>query len=356
MGFYDALQLDPAGLKQKIRNAQQSGEKRKMIAAIVVRSVLLVLFSTVMISPAASIFGQENSCMAVALLCILLGIRFVDFGYRIGDSLAALALAFALLLAAPAAAAAVPPVFGILIHTAALFVILYLTSQKPEMGNAGLYTFSYIYLAGNPVSGVLLEKRALLTLLGWILCGSILYAKHRRKNQNVHITEIIKKFRFSDPIICWQIQLALGVGILLGLGSWLNIRRMMWAAFACSSILGCYSPNPAQVKERFNQRMAGTLIGTLAFFVLYQILPTEIQGMVGILGGLLVGFCTEYRYKTACNALGALLVASGAYGLGQSVFLRIFQNLTGVIFACLFLVVFQKLTQRYRADSLQAEG
>lgn len=61
------------------------------------------------------------------------------FQYCIGDSLIALA-------------AVLPPVFLIPLHFAAFFAVLYMTTQRPEMGNVGLYSFAYIYLTGNPVA------------------------------------------------------------------------------------------------------------------------------------------------------------------------------------------------------------
>ncbi len=342
MRFYDALQLDPSCLKQKIRAAEQPKERRKLTAAMAARSVLIVLFAIVMISPVSKVFGPENSAMAVAMFCILLGLRFVDFGYCIGDSLLNLALVFLLLLLAPPAAAHANLLLAAVIHCSAFFSILFMTSFRPEMGNAGIYTFAYIYLSGNPVTGPLLWKRALLTLVGYVLCAAILFAKHRGKNQAVRFRDMAAQFRLADKKTQWQIQLALGVGVLLALGSFLNWQRMMWAAFACGSILGCYTAEAPEAKERFSQRMAGTVAGSLIFFLIYRLVPEALRPLLGPLGGLCLGFCTDYRYKTASNCLGALLMATGLYGLGGSVFLRVLNNFLGAAFGYVFLVLYQK--------------
>ncbi len=354
MGFYNALQLDPGFLKQKIRTAEQPKERHKLMIALVVRSFLVVLFAVIMISPVAGIFGAENSAMAVALLCILLGIRFVDFGYCIRDSLINLAIAFFLLLAAPSFAATVHPLLAVPIHVCAFFVILFMTSQKPEMGNAGLYTFAYIYLSGNPVSGELFRNRAILTLIGYAICGSILFAKHRKKNANTSFLSTVKKARISDPVLQWQLQLALGIGILLSMGSLLGLKRTMWAGYACGSVLGCYAVSSDGVKERFSQRMIGTLAGSAIFFVIYSVIPENMQPMLGMVGGFCLGLCSDYRFKTACNCLGALMIASSIYGMHQSVLLRVMNNLIGVVFACIFLYLFRKVMNACLNKSVSA--
>lgn len=346
MRFYDALQLDPSVLKKKIRAAEQPKEKRKFTAAMIARSFLIVIFAIALISPVAPIFGPENSAMAVALFCILLGLRFVDFGYCIKDSLINLAVVFLLLLLAPVAAAHTNVVLAAVIHCAAFFVILFMTSDSPEMGNAGLYTFAYIYLSGNPVTGDLLWKRALLTFVGYVICAAILYGKHRKKNQSVRFWDMVKNFSISRKVTQWHMQLALGVGIILALGSFFGLPRMMWAAFACGSILGCYSATAVEAKSRVAQRMVGAIAGSLIFFVAFQLTPISLRPIFGPLGGIILGFCTDYRFKTASNCLGALFMANGIYGLNQSVVLRIGNNLIGVIFGFVFLVLYQKVMSK----------
>ncbi len=346
MRFYDALQLDPSILKQKIRAAEQPMERRKLMVAIAARSLLTVLFAILMIAPVSPVFGPENSAMAVALFCILLGIRFVDFGYCIGDSLVNLAVVFSLLWIAPSAAARVNPILAAIIHILAFFTIIFMTSDRPEMGNAGIYTFAYIFLSGNPVWGNTLLKRGLLTLAGYVLCGAILFAKHRKKNTDVRFKDKIMAFRLSDSKSIWQIQLVLGVALILTLGSAFHLPRMMWAAFACGSILGYYSATAAQVKVRMGQRLVGAVAGSVIYFVVYQILPESMHSLLGPLGGFCLGFCTDYRFKTACNCIGALFMATAVFGLQQSVILRVMNNLLGIVFGYVFLLLFQKVVNK----------
>lgn len=351
MRFYDALQLDPAVLKPKIRAAETVLERRKLQIALVLRSALIVAFAIALISPVSTLFGAENTPMAVALFCILLGIRFVDFSYCIKDSMVNLAITFLLLLIAPVVADHANPFLAVLIHFSAFFTILLMTCHVPEMGNGGLYSFAYIYLTGNPVTGILFWKRALLTLLGYLLCGAILFVKHRKKNSSVRFVQVVRQFHLSNKKSRWQFRMALGVSLVLTLGNWLQVERFMWMGFACGTLLSAY-PYVTNVRERVFQRILGAVAGSLIFFAISVATPKEFHSILGPLGGFCLGFCTDYRYKTAINCLGALMLASGLYGIEKAVTLRIFDTLLGVIFGSIFIFLHSQLVDR-RFDAVE---
>ena len=83
------------------------------------RSVLIVAFAIVFISLLSKVFGADNTPLAVALFCMMLGIRFVNFEYCIGDSLVALAAVLTILVLAPTAATVLPPLLLVPMHFAA---------------------------------------------------------------------------------------------------------------------------------------------------------------------------------------------------------------------------------------------
>lgn len=235
--FYDALQLDPSILKRRIAACETKKEKNFYRAAMAVRSALIVAFAILFISLLSGLFGADNTPMAVALFCMLLGIRFVNFEYCAGDSLAGLAL--------------VAP-----LHFAAFFALLFLTSQRPEMGNGGIYSFAYIYLTGNPVAGEALARRGLMALAGWLLCGAILLAKHRGRHADTRFHHLVRRFRLSRPECLWRLRMALGVSLVLAAGQVFGVERFMWMGFACGSLQSEY-PLPGSAAVRFWQRIAG---------------------------------------------------------------------------------------------------
>ena len=342
MKFYDALQLDPSILKRKIAASDARREKTYYWLAIAVRSVLIVAFAIVFISLLSGVFGADNTPLAVALFCMMLGIRFVNFEYCIGDSLVTLAAVLAILVLVPSAAAVLPPVLLIPLHFAAFFALLCMTTQRPEMGNGGLYSFAYIYLTGNPVMGEALVRRGLLALVGYLICGAILFAKHRDQHRATRFHHVVRRFDLSVPVHLWQLRMALGVSLVLSAGQIFGVERFMWMGFACASLLSEY-PYSGNTFTRFWQRIVGAVAGSCGFFVLYLLTPETFHEWMGPLGGLCLGFCTDYRYKTAMNCFGALMLGAGIYGLQGAVVLRIVDTLLGVTFGLAFAAIFHRL-------------
>lgn len=70
---------------------------------------------------------------------MMLGIRFVNFDYCIGDSLITLAAVLAILVFVPSIAAVVPPVFLIPLHFAAFLAVLFMTTSARKWAMA-VYT------------------------------------------------------------------------------------------------------------------------------------------------------------------------------------------------------------------------
>lgn len=350
MKFYDILQWDPQITKGMLRKSTDRNEKFKLKIGMFLRSVLIVAFAIFFISTLSNLFGNENSPMAVALFCILLGVRFVDFGYCIKDSLLNLAITFLLLLFAPVIASKIHPIMAIFIHFVSFFIILYMTCDKPEMGNGGLFSFAYIYLSGNPVYGYSLYQRTLLTIVGFVICGSIFYMKHKDKFTSIRFIDKVKEFDLYNHVHHWMIRMSLGVALMLGLGALLNIERFMWAGFACGSLLSDYSENP-KIHERLIYRFIGMLLGSFIFYVIYSIIPDNLFFIIGPLGGFCLGFCTEYKYKTAANCLGALMIATGIYGVHAAIVLRIVDTLIGVLFAWLYYYLYEFfIGKRYKVN------
>ena len=342
MKFYDALQMDPSILKRKIAACDTMRERIYYWSAMAVRSALIVAFAIVFISLLSRVFGADNTPLAVALFCMMLGIRFVNFEYCVGDSLITLAAVLAILVLAPCAAAVLPPVLLIPLHFAAFFALLCMTTQRPEMGNGGLYSFAYIYLTGNPVAGEALIRRGLLALVGYLICGAILFVKHRDQHKTTRFHQVIRKFDLSIPVYLWQLRMALGVSLVMTVGQILDVERFMWMGFACASLLSEY-PYSRNTFGRFWQRIVGAVAGSCAFFALYLVTPEAFHPLMGPLGGLCLGFCVDYRYKTAMNCFGALMLATGIYGLQGAVILRIVDTLLGVTFGLVFATLFHRL-------------
>lgn len=92
---------------------------------------------------------------------------------------------------------------------------------------------------------------------------------------------------------------AFGISLLIVAGEYVPFQRLMWAGFAFSSIVSSYGLMSIGFKERAVDRIIGSLIGCVLFIGISQFIPFN---WVGILGGLALGVCSTYRYKTVFNS------------------------------------------------------
>ena len=259
MNFYQAMQLDVSVCKGKIRNAANPSERHKLIAALIVKDILCVLFAVVFISILNFLFGDENSSAAVVIFCILLTVRFVDFGYCLKSSLINFFIVFVLLTFSPCIAQSVNPAWGFLINFLSIGFIVISACHEPLYGGAGLYLFAYMFLYGNPVGGYLLVLRVFEMLLGCLLCGIIFYINHRKKDYGKTFSQIVKDFSLFDPLGKWQFQVTLGLSLGILVGELLQVDRIMWVGCACLTVLSQYGERP---NKRAFQRLGGVVAGS----------------------------------------------------------------------------------------------
>lgn len=335
--MYQLIQLSPKALKEKGQAAQTTKEKRQYQTALFIRSLLIVLFAIIFISFYTFLFGGENSSVAVGAFCMLLGIRFVPFGYEIKESLVGLSVSLGLMFLGSVINGLNQPFLSLLVNFLAIFLILLLTSQEPLMGNGGIYTFSYLFISYTPVSGELLKQRCYALAFTFLICGIVLFRNHRKKFQNIKWVDFLKAFSLKNPVSHWQLRLAFGVSTGLFLGEWLGLEKVVWVGYACMSVL---LPFGERLHGRALRRVAGVLCGSLIWLVFYPTLPENLVFLVGPVAGLWLGFSATYFWTTVLNCFGGLLLASSLYGSTPAVFFRIQNNFLGAVYALfLFLII-----------------
>lgn len=342
MKFYDLLQLSTKNLKEKIVDANKE-EKRRLWKALIVKDVLCVAFAILFVVSMNMLFGDKNSSFAVVIFCILLGIRFVDFDYKLSTSIINLFICLVLIILGPYLNTILNPGLSFVINFIFLMAILVMTCEKPAYGNSSLYVFGYILLFGSPVTGHDMVMRVYEMLLGFLICALVLYKKNKNKKYEKSFKDVIKSFSIKDKKSIWQLKLALGISLGILIGNLFKIERIMWMGIAIMSVLTPYYDTP---HERIKDRVVGVVIGSLAFLVIYNIMPNSFISLIGPISGLCLGLCASYRWSSILNCFGALLLASGIYGGIDATFLRIGNNILGCIFALIFYYVFEKIVER----------
>ncbi len=333
--YYNLLKLDPDKILDKLKASDTFGRKLYYGFVFVSRAVIIVCFCVLFVSVLTHFFGEENSPLAVVLVVMVLTIRFVHFGYCIADTLINLAIMMAVFTFAPALSLVAPAWSVFFIHIIAMFILLLVACQKPQMGLGGLFGFSYCYLVGNAVTGELLVKRAEMALVGFLICGAIMAYEHWHKDRKVRFRHLLFSFDFKSTVSQWQIRMAVGVGFILALGQVLGIPRFMWLGFACSTMLARF-PLSKNTHERFIERIIGIVVGSISFMVMGIMFPNISMDMVGLLGGVVLGFFSRYTWKTIVICFGALSVAAPIYGVVGASIMRIVNNVLGAVFAMLY--------------------
>lgn len=341
MKFYDLLQLNTKNLKEKIEEAPKD-EKKRFWTALIVKDILCVAFAIFFIVCMNMIFGEKNSSFAVVIFCILLGIRFVDFDYKLSTSIINLFVCLTLIILGPFFNNILNPLLSFIVNFVFLMIILIMTCEKPAYGNSSLYVFGYILLFGSPVTGHDMTLRVLEMVAGFALCAWVLYKKNKHKTYDKGFRDVLKNFSLKEKKCIWQIKLALGISLGIFVGDLLQIERIMWMGIAIMSVLTPYHDTP---HERIKDRVIGVIIGSVTFLAVYTIIPSSYLSLIGPISGLCLGLCASYKWSSILNCFGALLLASSIYGGVDATFIRIENNVLGCLFALIFYYVFEKILQ-----------
>lgn len=345
MSTYRYMQYNPGLLRQQIR-LNQGKHKWHLIAALFLRDAALLGFAILYIGLFVSWFGASASYVGVASFCMLLSIRFVDYGMNVYWSILALTIVLTLTLLNSWLLPLLPPLLGFVVNGTSLLLILRLTTLNPAYGNGGLYVFSYLLITGTPGNVIDLQQRAIAFVATLIICGLVLFHQHRHKNKTTSLWQVVTNGQLSDSIGRWQLRLALGVSTAILVGQLLQLDRTMWIGFACMSSL---LPQKQQVVSRAATRFLGVVAGSIAFWVLLQTVPENWVFLLAPVAGFGLGLTTNYLLASMFNSFGALSIAITLFGEQSAVMLRIFNNGLGISCALLLtigILVFQEIKTR----------
>lgn len=350
MSFYQIMQLGPAVIKQKLKFSRDKREKQKLVLAMTARAFAIIIFAVFFITLGNTIFGSANSSVSVSLFCLLLGMRFVPFGYKVEEGLMALFTTFAMMFIAGIVMSLNLPFLAFAINFIFLFLILIMTANEPVMGNGGLYVFTYLFIVNTPVSGHALSMRFYELIVGFILIGLIMIAKHKGKDRETSILNLFKSFSLNSSTSHWQLRLALGVSTGLLVGQLMHLPKAVWLGYACMSVL---LPHEGKLYERALLRFGGVVVGSILFLVIYPLWPQNLIFWFGPIAGIFLGYTAKYFWASVFNCFGALLLAATIYGIPEAPFLRIGNNLLGAVIAVIFWLGFETLLALHFRFGLQ---
>lgn len=325
------IRLDVATLKSRLADASSWRERLAIYAALGLRALAIVTFAVVLVAGFTVFIGDDNAPVGVVTLLALLTFQKVHLGYDIRHATVALVGIFALFAVLPPLVNLLAPWPSFLLNMAAIFLIVLFGCDKIEYYNHAILVLSYLLLLGNPAAtahGILLRMAGLA--VGGIWAASLMYRHHRDYRDGRGFIDVIRDFSPTSSGGVWKIQLAFTVSLGMLIGELLGLNRPMWIGIATMSIL---TPFTATRRQKARERITGTIIGSLVFFALLQVIPSNYTLYMGLIAGVCLGFSTSYTYQSVFNAFGALGIAVSLFGTEASVLERVEDNLLGIVLA-----------------------
>lgn len=320
MTFYQELQLSSVGSKQLIHSTEDKKERRRHILIYNFKVYLVMAFCVLIVTLYSKLTGNDNSVVGVTVLLALLVLRQADFGIRTSHGLICIAGIFAILMAGPRLANILPPVGAFFVNAVCIFMLMMLGCHNVIMHNHSTFVLGYLLLYGYDVVGNAYIMRLAGLAFGMIVCMAVFYKNQRKRPYRRSFLDLFREFDINSARNRWYIRLTLVVSSAMLIVSLLGLPRAMWAGIACMSVCLPFSQDcPSRAVDRglFN------IVGCGLFVVLYMILPKSMYSMIGIIGGIGVGYSAGYRWQTAFNTFGALSIASSIFGMPTAVALRI---------------------------------
>ena len=329
MTFYQELQLSSTGSKQLIKRTTDPKEKRRHILIYNFKVYLVMAFCVAVVTLYSKLTGNANSVVGVTVLLALLVLRQADFGIRTSHGLLCIAGIFGILMTGPALANRVSPFGALLVNLVCIMLLMILGCHNVIMYNHSTFVLGYLLLFGYDVTGKDYLYRVLGLAAGMVICMAVFYKNQKKRPYRRTFLDLFREFNLHSARNLWYIKLTVIVSSAMFLVSALGLPRAMWAGIACMSI--CL-PFTEDCGTRAEDRGLFNLVGCALFLVLYLILPESMYSLIGIIGGIGVGYSAGYRWQTAFNTFGALAIASSLFGMPFALGLRAGINITAALY------------------------
>ena len=344
MNFYQAMQLGAVNLKPLIKKTEDKKLKQKYITAFALKNILCLLFCMAVVISFSKIFSEENSIVGVVTVMCILTFRFSNFDFKVKQTALAILGIFGIYMIFPTLAMISSPGMQFVINFIAILAILVLSCHNVIFSNQSILVLSYLLLYGYQVTSTYsYSSRVVGLAVGGIIVATIFYIKQRKNKFENTFIDILKDFNLKNERSRWQLKLTLAICSALFIGNILNLPRIMWIGFACMSIV---QPKKEQVDIRCKERIPYVTIGSLMYCALYLVLPPQYLMLIGMIGGIMVGFSSTYKWQTVFNAFGGLTSAVAILGIKSALIFRVIDNVFGAIYGIVFSKIFDKIEEK----------
>lgn len=304
-------------------------DKKKLIG-----NLIMMLAIIVFISIFSKFFGSANTLVGVTIITAALMFSAMDVSIKFKDAIASIIIVFTL-MGVTSYVSMLNAFWGIPLNFISVFIIVYIFSNKVENKAYLPFMLCYVFMQGSPIRGMnefIIRIAALF--IGSIIVALVYYFTHKKaKDDDKRSIKEMFTTAFDKKSIQanFALRMAIGITIAMFIGSYFGFEKGMWIS---ATVLSLTQPYYEQTKERIPQRIFGTVIGAIAFIVIfYFIVPKSLDSMVVLILSYIYMFVKPYKYQMIFVTLNALSAAMILFDFTVSVPMRIVFMLVGVVIA-----------------------
>ncbi|MEG0680633.1 MAG: FUSC family protein [Eubacterium sp.] len=287
------------------------------------------LFTIIFINVFNLFFGSSNLLIGVGIITALMMFTSIELGIRYQSS-PFLIISLFVGVGLMSQLSLINPWLGFVINVISVFCIMFFTSESAVSKTYMAFLLCYIFAQSNPVSG----HDYLLRLVSFAIFGillSLIYGFCQRKNKSAalpSLRDLIQKIDYQSETFIFAIKMALGLGIAMLFGQLLGLQKSLWVSMTVMSLTQL---NLKETHSRIKYRVFGTLIGIVAYIILFNFLvPVEYTTIVVLIMSYIYTFIKDYKIQIIFITINALTAAKVLFGLNISAPMRIGLILCGV--------------------------
>ncbi len=308
---------------------------------------LILLFVIIgFVSGYSSVFGEANSLIGVTVITAALMFLNIDLGYKLGDSVVTTLVLFTLVGVITSVSSSTNLAIGFIINMLFIFVMMYITSKEIYTKAYLPFILLFVFLDGNPVSSDAYLTRIIGCFIGASIMSIVMYFSNKSKatNEDRVVDLVYDTIDFSSERFRFSIKMAVGVSIATLLGNVMGVEKFMWITVSVMSII---QPNIDDSKIRIRQRFLSTIIGFIAFVILFDILNLESYlPILTLIIGYIYTFIQTYEKKMIFVALNALISCMGVYDTYLSIWYRVGFLIMGIGISYIVSIVIDKIFEK----------
>lgn len=285
------------------------------------KNLLLIVEIILFIKIFSAIFGDINSLIGVTVITAILMFKDMNLEYEIKQSAFLIVILYTY-MGLVTSLYNINIILAFLINIVSIFFVIYLTSENLPYKAYISFILLYVFMEGNPTSGSKeFGIRLASVFIGGILVALTLYLSQRKLKINKKVKDAFNNLDINGERFRFSIKMAVGLALAMLVGRLIGTEKGMWISVTVMSLT---QPTHKDVKERIRKRFIGTIIGAIAFVIIFEIIvPEKYYILITLVLSYIYTFIDEYFTKIIFITINALTAAMVLFDSRISIALRV---------------------------------